>query len=252
MLSVHKSMNIQYPLSNPNLSLIDVRSEAEFTRGHIPGAINVPILNNEERKQVGICYKHNGSEKAIHLGYALVGHKFDDKLKQVKHSIHGNKAIIYCWRGGLRSKIFSEVLEEGGLEIKRLADGYKYFRNCVLNQLELPIPLVVLGGATGTGKTELLFSLQDLGEQIINLEGLANHKGSAYGGIEMPKQPSNEQFENELAVKLYHFKKDRPIWIENESRHLGKVKIPDCFFSQMRKGKSTRNRKTSFSTRTTN
>ncbi|MBL4655818.1 MAG: tRNA 2-selenouridine(34) synthase MnmH [Bacteroidia bacterium] len=227
-------MDINKLISSNNLPLIDVRSESEFAQGHIPGAINKPMLNDDERKQVGICFKSKGREEAIELGYNLVGHKFKDKLRDVSETVDSKKVNIYCWRGGLRSKIFSELLEEGGFAVSRLKDGYKSYRKWALNQFNIQYPLIILGGATGTGKTELLHALKKKGEQVIDLEDLANHKGSAYGGIEMKAQPTNEQFENELALKLNYLCGDKPIWIENESRLIGKLKVPDQLYEQMR------------------
>lgn len=230
-------MHIDNLIASIGSPLIDVRSEGEFEQGHIPGAINVPLLNNGERKQIGICYKQRGQEKAIELGYELVGHKFEDKLQNVKQAIDGNKVGVYCWRGGLRSKIFTEILVDGGLEADRLQDGYRAFRNWALEQFEQRSPLVILGGSTGCGKTELLHLMREKGEQIIDLEGLAKHKGSTYGGIQMGTQPTNEHFENELALELHKFNNDAPIWVENESRLLGRVKLPDAFYEQMRSAK---------------
>ncbi|PCH67345.1 MAG: tRNA 2-selenouridine(34) synthase MnmH [Bacteroidetes bacterium] len=230
-------MDIKKLISFSNLPLIDVRSESEFAQGHIPGAINKPLLNDDERKQVGICFKSKGREEAIQLGYSLVGHKFKDKLRDVSETVDGNKVNIYCWRGGLRSKIFSEILEEGSFEVSRLKHGYKSYRKWALHQFNIQPPLIILGGATGTGKTELLHTLKKKGEQVIDLEDLANHKGSAYGGIKMKTQPTNEQFENELALKLNYLTNDKPIWIENESRLIGKIKIPDQLYEYMRTAK---------------
>ena len=190
-------MNINTLLHTNHLPLLDVRSEGEFAQGHIPHAINVPILNNEERKQVGICYKHYGSEEAVQLGYSLVGHQFDDKVKQVKDAINGKKAMLYCWRGGLRSKIFSEVLEEGGLEIERLTDGYKSFRKWALDQLELTFPLIILGGATGTGKTELLLQLKEKGEQVID------HIEYYYQGYPKDQRLQSKCLEREIVRNFY-------------------------------------------------
>ncbi len=231
------SMNITEFLKSPRLPLIDARSESEFKQGHIPGALNHPILNDTERKKVGICYKREGKEAAISLGYKLVEHKFDDKLKAVQKDISFNPALVYCWRGGLRSKIFTDVLQRGGLSIRRLENGYKAYRQWALKTLKKPYPIIVLGGATGTGKTEVLHLLKERGEQVLDLEGLANHKGSAFGGIGMPEQPTNEQFENELALKFHRFDQSRPIWVENESRHLGKVKLPDHLYTLLREAK---------------
>jgi len=232
-------MHIDNLIASIGSPLIDVRSEGEFEQGHIPGAVNVPLLNNDERKQVGICYKKRGQQKAIELGYELVGHKFKDKLQSVQDAINGNKVGVYCWRGGLRSELFTKILVDGGLEADRLQDGYRTFRNWALEQFDQKFPLVILGGPTGCGKTELLHLMREKGEQIIDLEGLAKHKGSAYGGIQMGTQPTVEHFENQLALELHQFDRNAPIWVENESRLLGRVKLPDTFYEQMRSAKVT-------------
>jgi tRNA 2-selenouridine synthase len=221
-------------LANKIAPIIDVRSESEFKQGHIPGALNQPLLNDEERKKVGICYKLKGKEEAVNLGYELVGHKFAEKLNTVRKITQGNAVSVYCWRGGLRSKIFSQLLENGGFEVLRLSEGYKSYRQWALNEFNRQFKLIILGGKTGTGKTEILKLLKNKGEQVIDLEFLAHHKGSVYGGIKMEAQESTEQFENQLAFELSQFNIDQSIWIENESRTLGNIKLPDSFYSQMK------------------
>ncbi|MCB0482484.1 MAG: tRNA 2-selenouridine(34) synthase MnmH [Flavobacteriales bacterium] len=230
-------MNIETLLVSPLRPIIDARSESEFEQGHIPGAINIPILNNNERKLVGTCYKKEGREKAIKLGYELVENQLPAKIEQVKSIAPDHKAYLYCWRGGLRSKIFTELLEANNFDIKRLENGYKAYRTWVLNFLTQPLPFLILGGATGTGKTEILKELAILGEQIIDIEGLCHHRGSAYGAIGQKPQPSNEQLENDMAMILNGFDKNKTIWVENESRNLGHVKINDDIYLQMRKAK---------------
>lgn len=231
-------MNIEQLLTSLDRPLIDVRSESEFASGHIPGAINIPILNDDERKQVGTCYKQQGKEAAIQLGYALVEHQFPLKIEQAKTVVDEDLAAqVYCWRGGLRSKIFSGLLSDNGFNINRLEGGYKTYRNWALEQVAVSYPILVLGGPTGTGKTEVLKELQDMGEQVIDLEGMAHHRGSAYGAIGQPPQPTNEHFENELALILSRFVRNKVIWIENESRLLGRVKLPDTIYAQMRAAK---------------
>jgi tRNA 2-selenouridine synthase len=214
--------------------VIDVRSEGEFEQGHIPGAVNIPLLDNADRKAVGTCYKLHGNEAAVLLGYKLAGPKFYNFIKEARKVCRSKEAWLHCWRGGLRSKIAATILEDSGLHIYRLKGGYKSYRNWVLQTLEMKIQVKVLGGLTGSGKTTLLHLLKENGEQIIDLEGLAHHKGSAFGGIGQPAQPTQEQFENNLGVILHKLDPDRRVWIEDESRAIGRMVIPPVLWKQMR------------------
>jgi tRNA 2-selenouridine synthase len=207
----------------------DARSENEFLRGHIPGSTNLPILNNEHRHLVGICYKEKGKEKAIELGFELATPLFPSLIQEAKK--YGNKAVVYCWRGGLRSKFLSELLSNNGFTVYRIEGGYKTYRNWCLDFFQTENRMIILSGKTGTNKTKWIESLRDHGEACIHLESLANHKGSTFGGIGQPPQPTQEQFENDLGLALY-FTKGRRYWIENESRFIGKVRIPDALFNQ--------------------
>jgi tRNA 2-selenouridine synthase len=223
----------QFLEKSGSLPVIDVRSEAEYAQGHIPGAINIPLLNNDDRREVGISYKLKGSEAAVLLGYKLVGPVFHLLIKRAIESAPSKQVMVYCWRGGLRSKIFSELLENAGLEVYKLAGGYKSFRRQIIKSFEKPLNLKVLGGLTCSGKTELLKLLQSQGEQIIDLEGLANHKGSAFGGIGRV-QPGQEQFENQLGIEIMKADDKKVLWIEDESQSIGKNVIPKALWNQLR------------------
>lgn len=215
--------------------LIDARSEAEHKHGHIPGAFNIPLLNNEERRLIGIIYKREGREQAVIKGFELTSHKFADHIKTaLKHS-ESKKVKVYCARGGMRSNILAWLLSMAGFKVSVLKGGYKTFRNWVLAKCDEDRNMVILGGRTGSGKTEIIQLLQKKGEQVVDLEGLANHKGSAFGALGMPEQPGYEHFENLLAMELDKFDKTKPLWLENESRLIGPVKIPDKFYDDMRK-----------------
>jgi len=225
---------IDYPLEEllPELNKIpwfDARSENEFLQGHIPGAVNIPILNNQHRHLVGICYKEKGKEKAIELGFELATPHFPDLVNEANK--YGNKVIVYCWRGGLRSKFLSELLVKNGFTVYRISGGYKTYRAWCINFFEAKNRMFILSGKTGTNKTKWIEHLLERGEPTIHLEKLANHKGSTYGGIGQPPQPTQEQFENELGMALYRTNGER-YWIENESRFIGKVRIPDALFDQ--------------------
>ena len=215
------------------LPVIDARSEREFDQSHIPGSFNFPILNNTERIQVGTLYKERGPEEATIKGFELVGPRFHLILKDVLRRFPEKKAIIYCWRGGMRSHILAWLLSMVGFEIFRLIGGYKTYRTYSFNLVRQDWNLIVLGGKTGTGKTRFLKKLQNAGEQIIDLEGLANHKGSSFGSIGQPVQPSVEQFENEFAETLRNLDPETPSWVENESRKIGRLILPDKFYLQM-------------------
>lgn len=220
------SLREQFPV-------IDARSEREFDQSHIPASINVPILNNSERIQVGTLYKERGPEEATIKGFELVGPRFHLILKDVLKCFPEKKAIIYCWRGGMRSHILAWLLGMVGFEIFRLIGGYKTYRAYSFELVRKDWNLIVLGGKTGTGKTKLLKKLYESGEQIIDLEGIAKHKGSAFGAIGQPVQPSVEQFENEFAETLQNLDPEKPSWVENESRKIGRLILPDNFYHQM-------------------
>ena len=215
------------------LPLVDARSEWEFAQSHIPGAINTPILNNAERIQVGTLYKQAGPEKAILKGFELVGPRFHLIQREALRNFPNKKVMLYCWRGGMRSQILSWLLTQVGFEVYRLAGGYKTYRTFTFNEVRKSYPLLVLGGKTGAAKTVLLQKLKERGEQVLDLEGLANHKGSSFGAIGLPAQPTVEQFENLLAEQLRNIHPDQVIWVENESRRIGRIILPDSFYLQL-------------------
>lgn len=213
--------------------MIDARSEGEFVKSHIPKALNIPILNNEERVIVGALYKSKGSQEAVLKGFELVGPRFHEIQKNALKQFPEKKILLYCWRGGMRSEILSWLLCMLGFEVFRLKGGYKTYRTYTFELVRKDWKFLNLAGRTGTGKTRLLHGLHEWGQQIIDLEGLANHKGSSFGGIGQNPQPSVEQFENLLAEVLRRLDPQDFIWIENESRRIGKVMLPDHFYDQM-------------------
>lgn len=218
------------------LPVIDVRSPGEFSRGHIPGAFNIPLFTDEERAQVGTTYKQISAEEAIKLGYQLVTPKFDWFVTEAKKVAPNGKAVVHCWRGGMRSEAFAQHLVNNGFQIiLRIKGGYKAYRNFVLTEVGKPLNLIVLGGFTGSGKSLILKELQKLGQQTIDLEYLANHRGSVFGGLGMGKQPTVEQFENNLHYEISKLSCSLPIWVEDESHNIGTVKIPLPFFEQMQR-----------------
>jgi tRNA 2-selenouridine synthase len=214
--------------------LIDVRSPAEYERAHIPGAISFPIFTNEERAQVGTTYKQKGKDKAIELGLEIVGPQLAKWVKAVKKIAKNGVLLVHCWRGGMRSGSMAWLFETAGLEVKVLVGGYKAYRQIVLAEFEKKIPLLVLGGKTGSGKTEILIEMKKRGVQVIDLEGLAHHRGSAFGHLGLEKQPSSEHFENLLFHELRSLDFKKPIWVEDESRHIGQVFMAEPFYLQVR------------------
>jgi tRNA 2-selenouridine synthase len=215
---------------------IDARSESEFLKGHLPGAVNVPLLNNEERKEIGTVYKKQGRSAAVKLGLALVGPKMAELYSTYEALSKEKPLLFYCWRGGLRSLISSTLFQWSGQKVYRLNGGYKSYRNWAQEQFQKPYKYVVLSGATGSGKTEILHMLSNEGVQMIDLEGLANHKGSAFGGLGKPAQPSTEAFENLLAEELSKLSPEKPVVFENESRLIGTCFLPQPIWDGIQSG----------------
>jgi tRNA 2-selenouridine synthase len=213
--------------------LLDTRSPGEFAAGHIPGAISFPLFTDDERAQVGTGYKQVGPEAAIELGLELIGPKMVGFVRQAKQLAPNRHVRLHCWRGGMRSSSMAWLLETAGLRVDLLEGGYKAFRRWCRTALAMPKPIVTLGGMTGTGKTNLLYELAAKGEQILDLEGIASHRGSSYGALGLPPQPTQEQFDNDLAIAWNALAPDRRIWIEAESRRIGLCRMPDELFLPM-------------------
>lgn len=215
-------------------TVLDVRSPGEFGKGHIPGAINMPLFSDEERAKIGTVYKRQGEQDAVRLGWDLVTPKIPKFIEQIENSMGDGIAKVHCWRGGMRSSAFAELLKATGLETVSLKGGYKSFRRWCNEIFERSADYRIVGGLTGTGKTKILHSLKKMGEQILDLEGLANHRGSAFGTIGMAQQPTTEQFHNAVALTLSKFNPRKPIWIEDESRLIGTCQIHDKLFLKIR------------------
>jgi len=213
--------------------VLDVRSPGEHRQGHIPGAFNVPLFDNEERAKVGTTYVKIGREEAIDLGLELVKPKFGRFLDAAREIAPGRKLLIHCWRGGMRSESLAGFYEENGYETGLLLGGYKAYRKYIRTEFSRPLKTILIGGMTGSGKTEILHALSQQGEQIIDLEALANHKGSSFGHLGFDGQPTTEQFENNLFAQWESVDETRPVWIEHESNSIGTVFLPDTFFSKM-------------------
>jgi tRNA 2-selenouridine synthase len=215
------------------IPIADVRTPAEFEHGHIPGAFNLPLFTNEERVIVGTTYKQVGKEAAILLGFDLTGNKWSGFIRQALEIAPDKKIALHCWRGGMRSGAMAWALDLYGFQVYLIQGGYKHFRRWALNQFEAAWQLLILGGMTGSGKTRTLHQLRSLGQQIIDLEELAQHQGSSYGSMNKLIQPTQEQFENNFATRLHQLDKQKPIWVEDESSSIGKRIIPRPFWNQM-------------------
>lgn len=215
------------------LPVADVRSEKEFGEGHIWGAINIPLLNDAERIAVGTDYKEKGQAEAIKTGFRLVGPRFHEIIKNAESAAAGQELLVHCWRGGMRSSNFCQIVGMAKIKSHQLNGGYKAYRYEALESYKKPLRLLIIGGYTGSGKSEILRALRDRGEQIIDLENLANHKGSVFGGLMMSPQPTTEQFQNDLFEELIKLDASRRIWVEDESIAIGKIFLPQDFWQQM-------------------
>lgn len=215
------------------LPVADVRSEGEYAEGHIPGAVNIPLLNNAERVAVGTDYKQKGQKEAIKTGFRLVGPRIIDIVNEAERVAHGQELLVHCWRGGMRSNNFSQFAGMAGIKTHTLSGGYKAYRTKALESFKQPFQIILLGGCTGSGKSEVLRELKAQGEQVLDLEDLAHHKGSAFGGLMMPGQPTTEQFQNELFEEILSLDLSKRIWVEDESIAIGKIFLPPDFWKTM-------------------
>ncbi len=232
-------INIQtYYQQYESLPIIDVRSPGEFEKGHIPGAHSIPLFNDEERAHIGTVYKQQSKENAIELGYKYVEPKLQWYVDEALKVAPDKQVVVHCWRGGMRSHSFAKHLEDNGFTSVIVIDkGYKSFRNYVLSSFDVDVLLRVIGGYTGSGKTYILKCLEKTGCQVIDLESLANHKGSAFGSIGEDDQPTVEQFENLLFDEWRKLDFSKPVYIEDESHNIGGVKLPMNLYTKIRDGK---------------
>ena len=217
--------------------IIDVRSSAEFAEDHVPGAVNLPVLSNEERAEVGTIYVQDSRFRARRLGAAHVARNASRHLEtHLKDKDGSYRPLVYCWRGGMRSGSFASILEQVGWRVSLLEGGYQSYRRLVhkaLYEEVLNVPVVVLDGNTGTAKTDLLHRLAERGCQVIDLEGLANHRGSVFGA-RPGGQPVQKAFESALAMELVRLDPARPVVVEAESSKIGNRTIPPALWTAMR------------------
>lgn len=215
--------------------LLDVRSPSEFEQGHIPGACSLPLFSDEERADVGTVFKNSGRDAAVLRGLKFAGQRMADLVLAARRHANGSKdVLIHCWRGGMRSQSVAWLLKTAGLNPTVLGGGYKAYRRFIRGQIERDWPLQVLSGLTGAGKTKVLKMLAEAGEQVLDLEHLANHRGSAFGGIAQPFQPTTEQFENLLYEQLCQMSTADRIWVEDEGNRIGTVVVPSIFHKSLR------------------
>ncbi|PWI58657.1 tRNA 2-selenouridine(34) synthase MnmH [Sulfoacidibacillus thermotolerans] len=223
-----------------DIQWIDVRSESEYLEATIPGAVNVPLFTDEERAQIGTVYKQVSKAEAMELGLVLASAKLPTLIAKVRDSMQGKTPAIFCWRGGMRSKTVATVLDLMGISCLRLTGGYRAYREMVVAKLNawpmqaLP-PLIVLHGMTGVGKTTVLRKLAERGEPVLDLEGLAGHRGSVFGGIGL--QVANQrQFDSRLLDQLEGLQGRPYLFLEAESRRIGRVTMPEFLFLAKQQG----------------
>jgi len=225
----------EFILQMPHGVVLDVRTPAEFEKAHIPGARNLPLFTNEERAIIGTIYKQQGRQPAILKGLDLIGPRMKEIVKAAEAIAGANKIYLYCWRGGMRSGSVGWLLDLYGFDVFVLKRGYKAFRNYALVSFNEARNILVLSGKTGSGKTLVLHELTKLGEPMIDLEGMAHHKGSAFGTIGQIDNCSQEHFENKLAMAWINAKDSATkVWIEDESRSIGRKILPEGVWNQIR------------------
>ncbi|MCF8275417.1 MAG: tRNA 2-selenouridine(34) synthase MnmH [Flavobacteriales bacterium] len=221
-------------LATETMAVVDVRSPQEFESGHLPGATSIPLFADDERAIVGTIYKQQGKKDAIEKGLEIVGPKMAELAKRAAQvAVNGNLGV-YCWRGGMRSNRMAWLFEQVGLNCTVLEGGYKAYRNAALGGYSELKNFIVIDGPTGSGKTNILHALKDSGEQILDLEGLASHKGSAFGNIGMNPQPTSQQFQNDLYHELRSLSLEKRIWIEREGMTIGRVYLPQPLWLTLR------------------
>lgn len=213
--------------------VVDVRAPKEFLQGHIPGAFSIPLFDDVERAEVGINYKRMGRKTALMKGLEIAGPKLTDFVKQVNKIAVGNEILVHCWRGGMRSEAMAWLFRFSGIKTSVMEGGYRAYRRFIRESFDSGPPIIILGGMTGSGKTEILHHLTVLSEQVLDLEGVANHKGSAFGALGQADQPTNEQFENNLAEQWLSLDPSKPVWLEDECHSIGKVFIPEPLYKRM-------------------
>jgi len=234
-LNLRKLSVVEFLSLRHSIPLVDARSPGEYAYGHIPCAVNIPLFDDAQRAEVGTLYKKEGSEKAVLRGINLAAPQMSAKLAMALDLAADKQLLVHCWRGGMRSEAMAWLFSAGGIAATILEGGYKAYRNHIREDLGRERRFIILGGLTGSGKTGILKHIMSAGDPVTDLEGLASHRGSAFGALGQPPQPSSEHFANLLYDDLNQKLADTRIWLEDESRNIGTVFMPDNFFEQMRK-----------------
>ena len=228
-IDVEELENLSDPL------IVDVRSPSEYEEDHLPGAVNLPVLSDVQRDRVGTIYHQESTFRARREGAKEICRNAPEIIDEIDRRIERDRPVlVYCWRGGQRSQSLSLILDRIGYNIYRLEGGYKAYRGLVHEYFQdraWSSPLVTIYGFTGAGKTLLLEILREKGETVVDLEGAANHRGSAFGGIGLDDQPSQKTFERRLYQEIAQ--QPGPIFVEGESRKIGRRTIPDPFFDEL-------------------
>jgi tRNA 2-selenouridine synthase len=215
------------------IPVVDVRSPSEFSNGHIPGAFNIPLFDDKEREAVGIKYKKEGRMPAILEGLRRSAPSLSLKLEEAVKVSENSNLLVHCWRGGMRSEAMAWLFSLGDIHVEILEGGYKSYRHFTLEKLSEKRKTIVLGGMTGSSKTHILRFLKKSGHQVIDLEGLANHKGSAFGSLGQLPQTTTEHFSNILYNEWKGINPNIPVWLEDESRNIGSIFLPEQFYLNM-------------------
>jgi tRNA 2-selenouridine synthase len=228
-----------YLLERDRYCLVDVRSPGEYGDAHIPGGVNIPLFNDEERALVGTTYWKEGTDRAKLVGLSLVAPRLPQMLEQILAIAAGREILLYCWRGGMRSRSVFSLMEALGYPVRQLVGGYKAFRRQVvkfLTQGEIRQRVFVLNGLTGVGKTLILKELHKLNAPVLDLEGMANHRGSAFGAVGLGSASSQKDFEARLFLDLHKLQDASYLMVEGEGKKIGPVILPDFLFQAMNQG----------------
>ncbi len=224
---------IEFLKKAQQLPVIDVRSPKEFAHGHIPGAYSLPLFDDLERAEVGILYHKSGREEAVKKGLEIVGPKMRAYVDEALKLATNGELLVYCWRGGMRSESMAWLFETSGIRAFVLEKGYKGFRAHIRELFGNDQPIMVIGGRTGSGKTSLLQAIAHAGGQTIDLEDLANHKGSVFGNLGLPEQPTTEHFQNLLGIAWSRLEQQKPVFLEDESLNIGRACLPMNLYEKM-------------------
>ncbi|HHW06532.1 MAG TPA: tRNA 2-selenouridine(34) synthase MnmH [Clostridia bacterium] len=230
---MHRDIAIEEALALTKASFVDVRSPEEYEHDTIPGAVNVPLFDNEERHRIGVVYAEHGPQEARKLGLSLIAPKLPQMVNRLWELKHGRQMVIFCWRGGDRSHAVAHLLDIMHIPCYRLIGGYKAYRRYVnkhLREKSLPHQFVVLHGLTGTGKTEIIRELGRRGYPVLDLEGLANHRGSVFGSVGLGQQPSQKKFESMILHQIRNYGPGRLLIVEGESKKIGKLFVPEAVY----------------------